>query len=320
MNLLTNANFDDPRRATVHGASGSVPWAWMGWYKYLPGKRKFPWDLNDSTGLVAPEFKPTFDVAPYLKPPRHINGFGQCWFGQGKHLWSGMWQKVSVPIGAILHFSVMAHGWSNGLPDPKTINNPFWSDGVGTGAFFQVANPDWPNVQLNGDPIHDALPNMVFDVGIDPLGGDDPLSLNIKWGTAAHIYNAFAPVPEVWAISVNNIITVFMRARTLWGFSHNDTYWANASLLAEPQDEPQVDYVVIVNLLPQDATKSEKAQVLDQVHNSKQTILQSADDALRLVEVGLPGSKVRVWGAARWGGMGAIKTYLSPCVVEFIEF
>lgn len=101
-NLLTNPKFDDIRRVLVPGASGTVPFGWTGWYRYLPGKRKIPWDPNNATGYVAPEFKPTSAVAPYLNPPRHINGHGQCWFGQGKHLHSGMWQKVSVPIGATL--------------------------------------------------------------------------------------------------------------------------------------------------------------------------------------------------------------------------
>jgi hypothetical protein len=63
-----------------------------------------------------------------------------------------------------------------------------------------------------------------------------------------------------------------------------------------------VDYVVVVNLLPQDATKAEKLFVLDAVHKSRQTILQSADDAKRLVAPGKPGSKVVVWDAARWSG------------------
>jgi len=65
---------------------------------------------------------------------------------------------------------------------------------------------------------------------------------------------------------------------------------------------PSVDYVVVVNLLPQDATKTEKAFVLDVAHESRQTILQSADDAQRLVKPGKPGSKVVVWDAERRPG------------------
>jgi hypothetical protein len=73
----------------------------------------------------------------------------------------------------------------------------------------------------------------------------------------------------------------------------------------DPDPDPngdEVPYVVVVNLLPQDATLDEKAHVLNEVHDSKETILQSADDAARLVAPGQPGSKVKVWEPDRWGG------------------
>lgn len=69
-----------------------------------------------------------------------------------------------------------------------------------------------------------------------------------------------------------------------------------------PSELPQVDYEVVVNLLPQDATQAEKAYVLDLVHKSRETILQSADDAARLVAPGLGNSRVKVWDAHRWPG------------------
>lgn len=72
----------------------------------------------------------------------------------------------------------------------------------------------------------------------------------------------------------------------------------------EPGEPPMPDplpYTVVVNLLPQDAEKWEKQWVLDQVHTSKETILQSADDAARLVAPGKPpNSRVKVWGVERW--------------------
>jgi hypothetical protein len=317
MNLLVNGNFSDTRTHEIPGASGSAPFGWSGWYKYLPGRRKVPWDLSNDTGYVAPEWKPTKAVPPYLDPPRHVNGFGWCWFGQGKVLWSGLWQRVSVPVGVNLRFNVKVHGWSNTLQGPNR-DNPFWSDGVGKGVFFKLADTQWPNIGLTGDPNQDAIPNMAFDIGIDPTGGIDPFSTAIVWGSAAHVYNIFAALPEVEAVSADNVITVYLRSRSLWGFWHNDTYWAEATLTA---DVPEiVDYVVVVNLLPQDATKPEKAQVLDMVHESKETILQSADDAKRLVQPGKPGSRIRVWGGDRWGSKGAIASYLSPCAVYFEEF
>jgi len=59
-------------------------------------------------------------------------------------------------------------------------------------------------------------------------------------------------------------------------------------------------YKVTVNLLPQDATLAEKQQVLSAVHADKETILQSADDAVLLVNSGSAGSRVKVWWQERW--------------------
>lgn len=79
-----------------------------------------------------------------------------------------------------------------------------------------------------------------------------------------------------------------------------------------------VDYVVIVNLLPQDATKAEKQFVVDLVHDSKQTICQSADDAKWLVGRGEPGSKVVAWNPERWSD--DILAWLSPVTIEIKRF
>jgi murein DD-endopeptidase MepM/ murein hydrolase activator NlpD len=78
-----------------------------------------------------------------------------------------------------------------------------------------------------------------------------------------------------------------------------------------------VPYVVVVNLLPQDATQDEKWQVLNAVHDDKQTILQSADDAARLVVPGKPGSKVRIWAPDRW--QDSIVDWLEDKGVELID-
>ena len=80
------------------------------------------------------------------------------------------------------------------------------------------------------------------------------------------------------------------------------------SAVPAPEQEP-VDYVVVVNLLPQDATMDEKAYVLRKTHQERQSVLQSAHDAARLVAPGLPGSRVLVWGPNRWTE-GSIEDWL----------
>lgn len=61
-------------------------------------------------------------------------------------------------------------------------------------------------------------------------------------------------------------------------------------------------YKVVVNLLPQDATLQEKRNVLTAVHEQRQSVVQSADDAGRLAAFGNSESVVRIWWPRRWSG------------------
>jgi len=89
-----------------------------------------------------------------------------------------------------------------------------------------------------------------------------------------------------------------------------------------PGPEPNpVDYTVVVELLPQDATLDEKVYVLQQTHAQKRTLLQSADDAIRLVAPGLPDSCVNVWAKDRWNGdIGAYLHERGVVNINFFEF
>jgi hypothetical protein len=88
-------------------------------------------------------------------------------------------------------------------------------------------------------------------------------------------------------------------------------------LLENTMPDP-VPYIVVVDLLPQDAKLWEKRWVVEKVHTSKETILQSADDAARLVAPGKAGSRVKVWDAHRWTG-GDIVQYLKDKGVSIVE-
>lgn len=73
----------------------------------------------------------------------------------------------------------------------------------------------------------------------------------------------------------------------------------NGGVTPPPPPTPQ-KYKVVVNLLPQDATLSEKIRVLTAVHAQRQGVHQSADDAKTLVLSGRDDSYVKVWAAERW--------------------
>ena len=84
-----------------------------------------------------------------------------------------------------------------------------------------------------------------------------------------------------------------------------------------PPDNSEVDYVVVVNLLPQGVTDAQYSYTRNQTKRAKETILQSADDAARLVAPGRPGSKVRVWESWRW--LNDIDAWLIDKGVNLIE-
>jgi murein DD-endopeptidase MepM/ murein hydrolase activator NlpD len=87
----------------------------------------------------------------------------------------------------------------------------------------------------------------------------------------------------------------------------------------EEPEEPGVDYVVVAHLLPQDATLEEKREAVEAAHEQRQSVVQSARDAARLVAPGLaPGSKVVVWDPERWTE-GNIIEYLNERGVHLVE-
>ena len=90
------------------------------------------------------------------------------------------------------------------------------------------------------------------------------------------------------------------------------------ALSLEVEPPPGVDYVVTVELLPQDFTLDEIEDVVERTFEQRRTFLQSADDAVRLVVPGLPGSKVDVWEPQRFY-LGDIVQWLHDRGVEIVD-
>ncbi len=115
---------------------------------------------------------------------------------------AGFYQVVrNLPPGATVEASVYAHAW--------TCNDN------------NVAN-----ARSCGDP-----KNFQFQVGIDPEGGTDPWSQNIKWSTPAYYQDEFKKVgPLQVQVGYKGVVTLFLRAQSAWAFEHSDAYWDEASL------------------------------------------------------------------------------------------
>lgn len=273
MSLLTNGGFEAGTwRRTLSGVEYgeiSVPLGWVAFWDPARGR---------------PEMKVIPNAAPYLDPPRVSEGEQalQVFTFYRDHD-AGVLQQVAVPAGATLKLSALAHAWYSQFDDSHLSQ---WEDEIGIVREIQ-----------------DGANGMLLLLGIDPTGGTDWQASHVQW-RGAHIYSGPSPI-ELTVPDCGATVTVFLRSLPQFPFKHCDVYWDDVRLeiVAQPQPQPEpVNYEVVVNLLPQTATKADKGFVLDQVHESRQTILQSADDAARLVAPGAGESRVKVWGD--WPGIG----------------
>jgi len=324
MNILLNPGFEGGTYQPKGSMSLVLPIGWKaGWLDNgslytadVAGVVKFgtynkygPRARSGVQICLKPEILVIEKVQPYLDPLRILDGYkAVTGFKLYGTICAWLCQQVPATPGTSYGGSFSAHAWARANEDPGDAH---YSHGIGTGPFYAE----------EGDAgLDDNKINYRFRVGIDPFGGTNPFGSAVIWGKPAHIYNVYHTVPGAEAIARADYITLFLAWDNLWGFVNSNAYFDSAMLeqIGNPIPPDTVDYVVVVNLLPQDATKAEKLLVLNRVHESKQTILQSADDAKRLVEPGKPGSKVIAWGPKRWPG--DIVAYLAPCVVETQEF
>jgi hypothetical protein len=193
-----------------------TPPHWVFWFYHDPGKYDQP-EGRDSWKKNAPE---------------RVRGGEKAymWFTFNRCHDAGLLQQVRVGSGARLRFSAWMHAWSNGLSeeDGGRPNNGRWSDGAG---FEKVAWEAGTLPHDTGDKQEDAKPNFTFQVGIDPTGGTNPLADTVEWGKAYHIYNGYVKPLEAEAVAESDVVTVFVRSKTLWAFKHDDAYVDDAELV-----------------------------------------------------------------------------------------
>lgn len=202
-----------------------VPPGWTFWFRHEPGT----WDQPEGR-----------DAHREHDPRRvRVGEKAYMYFTFFRRHDAGLYQQVEVEAGTKLRLSAYAHAWSNTSVEghEACLEDGRCSCGVGRGPAFLL---EGEAPELTGDPWNDAIPNFTFWVGIDPTGGTDPFSDDVVWGNGAHIYNQHAQVPAAEAVAEGDVVTVFLRAKTLWPFKHNDAYWDDVALLALDATPPQV--------------------------------------------------------------------------------
>jgi LysM repeat protein len=101
----------------------------------------------------------------------------------------------------------------------------------------------------------DASAGASLKVGIDPQGGTDPFSSEVRWSAAVAPYDQWAAM-GVSTTARNTTVTVFLFMTQTTGLALNDVYWDKASLVrstAAPGAEPTdagVPFVVPQSVRP----------------------------------------------------------------------
>jgi hypothetical protein len=186
-----------------------TPPHWLTWFRHEPGDWSQP-EVTETKkshrvhggekGMRLFTFQRRHD-AGFLQRVE-VDGQRATVFLRSKTLWAfrnsdAYWDDVyltATPEGK-LRATAWAHAWSN----HKVAGYAHYGDarcsvGVGCGAQFILEGNAPP---LNGDPLNDAVGNFTFYIGIDPTGGTNPFADTVVWGRGAHIYNAYAQVPEI---------------------------------------------------------------------------------------------------------------------------
>jgi uncharacterized repeat protein (TIGR01451 family) len=124
------------------------------------------------------------------------------WYAQKMHNLcsthtAGLYQRVAVPEGTQVEFSIWVVVWSSSEDDPH--------QSVATGEYWLSA-------------------------GIDPYGGVDPYSEQIIWSDPIEHYDEHVQLSVVAEAQANQV-TVFTKAAPKYWVKHNDSYWDDARLI-----------------------------------------------------------------------------------------
>ena len=199
VNLLTNPGFEEGFSHRVDpyepekGPQDPLKVAdgWELWYDNRDRCRDDECCYN-----ARPEYKDE-DGSIYTDPQRVRSGrYAQKMFNTYATHTAGLYQRVAVPEGILLRFSIWVVVWSSQQDDPHHSTE----DG-----HYRVS------------------------VGIDPYGGTDPFSEQIVWSEEVVRYDEHIQL-SVTAEAKAGYVTVFTRGRPEWCVKHNDSYWDDASL------------------------------------------------------------------------------------------
>jgi hypothetical protein len=192
-NLLVNGNFEGEYRDMP--PSSRVAEGWSRWW--LPGTEP---GINHE-----PEFKEEY-IWHNAIMVRH-GDFAQKYFSIWATHTGGIYQRVPVPAGSAVRFSIWVRVWSSDCGDPCVT----------------PLAPCHPEVNDNSNGEYRVA------IGIDPTGGTDALADTVVWTPLVEHYDEWFEM-EITATAEADAVTVFTQGTARWAVANNFSFWDDARL------------------------------------------------------------------------------------------
>ncbi|MBI5566098.1 MAG: LysM peptidoglycan-binding domain-containing protein [Chloroflexi bacterium] len=163
-----------------------------------------PWYIPTPAGqpdylYMQPTYESSSNCSTTCDHRIHSGGNAQRMFQFFGAYQAGLYQQVNVPENADLRFTMFGQGWSS-----------------------QTENPQ--NVSVNGT-------EMRMRIGIDPLGGTNPLDPRVQWSEEFNALDSWHQF-TAYARAQGTRVTVFAYANPFDTRRKNEVYWDDAELLA----------------------------------------------------------------------------------------
>lgn len=150
----------------------------------------------------------------------------------------GAWKPFKLSNNPSI-YKHTTEGWPKGpslyiYGDAKTFDGGVYQQVTvtpGHGYHFEVA---WAVVRHSGAPMWDDV-QLVRTIGIDPYGGTNPLSPNVRWCPDYYGAGKFPPELAIDEFARNTQITIFIRAQNKYTDSRNEVFFDHAVLTANGQ-------------------------------------------------------------------------------------
>ncbi len=167
--------------------------------------------IEDQGPTARPEYK---YIDAVIDERRLYEGpYTQCWFLNNKIMDAGIYQIVTVPVGALVTFSAWVQTWCSDSHDPMA------DDG-----------------------------EMYFRLGLGLVGEINPDLDSVVWTSFYKGNNEFVKL-TVSAYTATPRLTVFIRSWNKWKFNHNDAYVGTTYMSIEGGGGPPSDFALELEVM-----------------------------------------------------------------------